>query len=357
MLGDRFLGVALSAQGTLKDVGGQVFYLNQKNRLNWGYSLGRIPYQYLFLQYSQNENPAYINYDQIRYRIFNTSATGLLAYPFSTTRRIEGSFGVTRYGFDVENDRLVFDQAGRLVDQERIQMDELEGDPLNLFKASVALVGDNSFGAFTSPVKGGRYRLGVETTRGTVDFQTITADWRRYYSPSMNFSFAVRGLHYGRYGYDEKLTSNQFIQPLFLGWETFIRGYAWESFNQAECGAQQDGSCPAFDRLFGQRIAVANFEVRVPFIGTEQFGLVNLPYIPIELVAFHDIGIAWSAAADEQPVWEFSRSATERVPLMSTGLSARMNILGFMILEAYYAYPWNRPEKGAHFGFQLAPGW
>ena len=30
---------------------------------------------------------------------------------------------------------------------------------------------------------------------------------------------------------------------------------------------------------------------------------------------------------------------------------------GFMILEADYAYPWQRPEKGWHWGFNLAPGW
>jgi hypothetical protein len=38
-------------------------------------------------------------------------------------------------------------------------------------------------------------------------------------------------------------------------------------------------------------------------------------------------------------------------------VSARFNLLGFMILEAYYAYPWQRPHKGWHWGFQLAPAW
>jgi len=28
-----------------------------------------------------------------------------------------------------------------------------------------------------------------------------------------------------------------------------------------------------------------------------------------------------------------------------------------MVLEAYYAYPFQRPEKGPHFGFVLSPGW
>ena len=33
--------------GTLKDIGGQVFYLNRKNRLNWGFAGVGLPYQYL----------------------------------------------------------------------------------------------------------------------------------------------------------------------------------------------------------------------------------------------------------------------------------------------------------------------
>jgi hypothetical protein len=45
------------------------------------------------------------------------------------------------------------------------------------------------------------------------------------------------------------------------------------------------------------------------------------------------------------------------VPVFSTGVSARMNVLGYLVFEAYYAYPFQRPEKGAHFGFVLSPGW
>ena len=144
--------------------------------------------------------------------------------------------------------------------------------------------------------------------------------------------------------------------PFFLGYETLIRGYAYESFDGRECGQTTDGSCPVFDRMFGQRIGVANLEFRVPFIGTDQFGLINLPYIPMELVAFTDVGVAWD---DENPVdsWSFKTTSSERVPLFSSGVGARFNLLGMMILEAYYAYPFQRPDKGWHWGFNLAPGW
>ncbi len=356
MLGDRFLGVALAAQGTLKDIGGQVLYLNQKHRWNWGYGAGRIPYQYLFWGWGQ-EQAGGVTYDvfsQTTYRIFNTYAAGILSYPFSQTRRVEANLGYTRYSVDIEEDRIYY-QGNVVVDARRVQRNDLEMDPLNLVQASVALVGDNSFNAFTSPVRGGRYRLELQSNFGSARFQTVTADYRRYFSPNLNLTFAMRALHYGRYNYDQNLVSNSYIRPLFLGYETLIRGYAYESFSASECGNSPDGSCPTFDRLFGQRLAVGNVEVRVPFIGTDQFGLINLPYVPVELVAFTDAGIAWD---NENPVdWKFSRSGTERVPLFSSGFAARFNLLGIFVLEAYYAYPWERPTKGWHWGFNLAPGW
>lgn len=360
MLGDRIAAVALSAQGTFKDIGGQVQYLNRKRRWNWGAAVGRIPLQYQYYGFGEADldGTTFPTLDLYRYRIFLDSSTGLLSYPFSLTRRVDFSAGFTRYSFDVEQDQIVYNALGQVIDQRRIQRDELEPDPLNMVTASVALVGDNSFSAFTSPIMGGRYRFELAATRGTVDFQTVTADYRRYFSPSLNFTLAVRGLHYGRYGYGEELASNQFLRPLFLGYETLIRGYSWESFNNNECavGSAGDGGCPVFDRMFGQRLAVANVELRVPFIGNEVFGLIDLPYVPIELVAFTDVGIAWDP---DNPVddWGFVRSTSQRVPLWSSGLSARFNLLGIMVFEAYYAYPWQRPEKGAHWGFNLAPGW
>ncbi|MGW8265806.1 MAG: peptidase S9 [Longimicrobiales bacterium] len=358
MLGDRFLGVALSAQGTLKDIGGQIFYLNQKQRWNWGYAAGRIPYQYQYYGYGLTEvdGVTYRTQNTVRQRIFLDTFTGMVAYPFSLKRRIEADFGYTRYSFDLEQDQIIFDDFGRVIGQKRTQLDDQEPDPLNLFSGSIALVSDYSFSAFTSPVRGGRSRFEISQTFGSASFQTVVLDWRRYFSPNLNATFAVRGLHYGRYNYTDALLINEWISPLFVGYETLIRGYAWESFSQRECGQTEDGTCPAFDRLFGQRLAVANFEFRVPLIGTDQFGLVNLPYIPMEFIAFTDVGIAWD---NENPVedWGFVRSNTARVPLWSTGVGARFNILGFMILEAYYAYPWQRPDKGAHWGFNLAPGW
>jgi hypothetical protein len=54
-------------------------------------------------------------------------------------------------------------------------------------------------------------------------------------------------------------------------------------------------------------------------------------------------------------VWE--RDTPDRIPVVSTGVSARMNLFGALVLEVYYAYPFQRPKKGAHLGMSFVPGW
>ena len=359
MLGNRSLGVAFQANGTYKDIGGQLYYLNQEKRLNWGVSAGRIPYLFGYWTIDQDENGTYQGL--VRNRIFLTQTSLLLAYPFSTTRRVEGNIGVQRWSSDAEEDRYYFNRFGGFGAAARVSLPPIF-PPLNMFSASIALVGDNSLTGFTSPVGGGRFRLEVGQTLGTVNFSTIVADFRRYLSPTRNFTFAARGLHFGRYGKNlDPDRRNSAIQPYFLGWETFVRGYAFESFEPEECELTSTepgsvaGSCAGFDRLFGHRLAVANLEMRVPVLGTPQFGLLNFPFLPTEFVLFADAGLAWNSL--DEVDFDFVRSGGKRVPVFSAGASARFNIFGFLILEAYYAYPFQRPDKGAHWGFLLSPGW
>ena len=379
MLGNHVLGISAQAQGSFKDIGAQAFYADLSNRWNWGVAAGHIPLLFGFYDFGQDQRGQYTGL--VRYRIIQSSATGQVSYPFSSTQRFEIAGGVRRIGYDIEMDKFYTDGFGRVFDFDRAGQDELcqsPGDqlcspePITMATASAALVGDNAIFGFVSPIRGGRYRFSVEQTAGTVGFTTFTGDWRRYFSPTRNLTVAVRALHFGRYGLtsQENATSvgtlgqfsqqNVRIQPLFLGYETFIRGYAFESFEAVECGVRSESSpagssCPTFDRLFGQRLAVGSFELRIPFIGVEQFGIINFPLLPTELVLFADGGLAWDP--DNPPTLEFSRSSSERVPVFSTGISARINVLGFLILEPYYVYPWQRPDKGWHWGFNLAPGW
>ncbi len=349
MLGNRFLGVALNANGTLKDIGGRAFFMNQKNRWNWGAGIQHTPY----LQQLWSFNNQARTFSIVRHRIFVDAVSGIVAYPLSSTRRLETGLGFTRYTYDLEQDVFQLDQFGRAIGRERVDLPAR--DPLNLANFSLAFVGDNSFHAFIGPVRGHRFRLGAETAHGTVNFQTLTADYRHYFNNGGPFTLAARAWHLGRYGDIKSLYEKQ-LNPFFIGYETLIRGYAADTFSRRECSITISGSnCPEVNRLYGHRLAVANVELRFPFTGVEEFGFINFPYIPIELTAFSDIGMAWDS---EQPAnWRWSRDSPDRIPVASSGFSARFNILGVAILEAYYAYPWQRPSKGWHWGFHLAPAW
>jgi hypothetical protein len=360
MLGDHFLGTAIQASGTIKDIGGEAVYYNMRRRLNWGIGAGHIPYLTGFVRPStmQIGDQVVRVFDQFLDRIFVTRASLLSRYPFSTTQRFEVSGGFTRYGFDREIERYITDLRGRIIDVQRF--DTAAPPPLYFFEGSAAFVGDNSNFGFTSPLVGRRYRVEVSPTVGTLKYYSLLGDYRRYFL-AQPFTVAFRGMHYGRYGQDSDGFSEdrqQFLlSPIYLGYETLVRGYSRESFSGAECRppADRPGACPAFDRLIGSRIAVANFEVRVPLFGVPELGLINFPFLPTELSAFVDAGVAWSSG--DRVSWEFARQSFERIPVVSTGVSARFNLLGYLILETYYAYPFQRPDKGAHFGVQLAPGW
>ena len=117
-----------------------------------------------------------------------------------------------------------------------------------------------------------------------------------------------------------------------------------------ECGAQTDGSCPAFDRLIGSRVAVANAELRFPLWGG--FGGDNFyGPLPVELAVFSDAGIAWGR--NSSAVIHRRRS---QEPVTSVGAAARINLFGFAIAEIDYVRPLDRPGRGWLWQFNLSPG-
>jgi Tol biopolymer transport system component len=355
MLGDHLLASAVQIQGTLKDLGGQVLYQNMTRRINWGASVGHLPYLTGYLNYGREivnvEGTEYLAdvVTLIRQRIFITGGSVFAQYPVTMNRRFEINAGYSHIGYDIESERSVL-IGNQVVAQETQGLPSPPG--LNLFQSSLAYVGDFSFFGFTSPVYGSRFRFEAEGTVGSFKFVSLLGDYRRYFF--MNpVTFAVRGLHYGRYLGDSE---NRGLTPLFAGYETFIRGYSVNSFDVGDCTDTGDPSrCPEFDRLVGTRLAIINAELRLPLFGTEQFGLINFPYLPTELVAFFDAGTAWTRS--ESPVLKWATDSPERIPVFSAGGAARVNILGYIVLEFYYAYPFQRPGKGMQFGLNFQPGW
>jgi hypothetical protein len=354
----------------VQDIGGQAVYYNLKRRVNWGAGISHIPYLTGFALVGPSSlDPSLFAYDLYLQRLFFSEASLIAQYPFSMTRRVETSVSATRIGYSQEIQRAHVTPAGDVVRMERIPGSG--PPPIHFGQASLALVGDWSNAAFTSPVAGGRYRFEAQPTFGEITFNTALADYRRYHF-RRPITFAWRGIHYGRYGLDAE--NYQVISPLFLGEEQLVRGYAYGSFDVTECvsAGQTQQSCPVIERLIGSRMAVFNAEIRIPLIGTREFGLLNIPFLPVELSPFFDAGLMWTS--DQAPSFRFKRETderpascsaesrafgicAERVPVFSTGLSARINVLGYLIFETYFAKPFQRPTRDWVWGFQLAPGW
>jgi Tol biopolymer transport system component len=351
-VGLTFQGGGSSGIGTVGDqISGEVFYLNQKHRFNWGVDLVHLPYISAFTDVTQEQiriNGQVVTADVIEQQrdISRFDDVSLITqYPFSQTRRVELSGGMQHQSVKSELER-VFIVGDTIVDR---TIESLGNSlSLNLAHGSAAFVGDSSIFGFVSPIRGTRYRYEAQALTGDLHFETALADWRKYvfFNP---VTFAVRGLHYGRYGADAE---DSRISPLYVGQSSLVRGYEIDSIGAAECGSTP-GRCPVFERLVGSKIAVASAEVRLPLFGTKEFGLMS-GFIPTELVGFVDAGVAWTDA--EKAKVRFQSNTNDRVPSVSAGIAARL-LLSYIPIELYYAHPFQRPDKNWVFGFNIIPGW
>jgi hypothetical protein len=346
ILGNHFLGVSATAAGTLRDLGGQVLYVNSARRWTWGVNAQRAPYLYGYGVLNEN------SIDYVLAHIAISSASLLTQYAQSQTNRFEFSAGVQHYDYYVESTTL----AGADADNTSVPLDSPSSLALGI--AEAAYVGDDALMGFTSPIAGTRYRLAVSPTMGTLNYQSYLADFRRYLRFG-KLTLAGRGLGYGRFGRD---SDSERIGAVFLGDPSLVRGYGYDSFSITECVPSLDGSgslgasnCPQFDRLLGSRVAVANVELRIPLFGVRGLGLIETVFPPLEISPFVDAGVAWTGSSD--PVWSFESNSTDRTPVVSAGITSRLNLFGFAVLEIFHARPFQRPGRGGVWGFNLLPGW
>lgn len=359
ILGRHQLAVALRGETgsrSLSDqLGAQVTYLNRTDRLQWGAAGVHLPFLTgrTFVGTTEVEiDGETVTADliqQIREEV-TIDQVGLISeYPLSLNRRFEAGVYYTGQDFDREIEEIVV--LGNQI-LERRTTEVAAPEALSLVQGSVAFVQDTSFFGFTAPVRGTRMRLEAGTTSGDLSYQTARIDYRRYFF-RRPVTLAFRGLHFGRYGSDAESPR---LSPLFLGRETLVRGYSVDSFDVSECTAVPGrSSCPEFDRLIGSRLGILNLELRLPLLGTEDFGLIEAPYLPTDLIGFVDIGTAWNA--DESPELRFDEETIDRVPVASAGLSLRTLLGGYVPLEIYAAHPFHRPTEDLVLGFLIAPGW
>jgi hypothetical protein len=376
---------AASVNGEIYDFGAQLAYVNQESRWSWGGAISHIPYQSGFRGFNP-QSTLDVNGEPVKFfedyidiiRIFEESAQAFTFYPFNKNLRVEFGTGVSSYSSRVDRWSTYYDGPelpnGNIYptypyyqDKRKISLDEFNSSnsyynlrKYTVFQLNAALIGDNSFSGIAAPLGGYRYKIGIEQNFGTFTYTAPTIDLRKYVR-TKPVTFAGRIYGYGRLGE----TNNQLF-PMFIGYPYLIRGYEANSFYREGNELDVDNNF-SIDQLIGNRIAVANFEVRLPFTGPEKLAVVESKFLFSDLNLFFDAGLAWNegdkvnlgsrnpAKAGEYPD---GTDRFERVPALSAGVSARVNVFGYFVLEPYLAFPFNRTDiKKPVFGLTFAPGW
>ncbi len=379
ILGRNQIYGGLAINGEIYDFGGQFIYINQQGRWNFGVGLSHIPYQfsnYSFVNTTYKVNNQTIPAIAQRFdiiRIFADQLNLFTSYPLSKTTRIEFGTGASHYSYRVDRYSTYYDNFGNYINNTHDHISNTDYNkeagyqlnPFTVYQVNTALTGDNSYFGIASPLNGFRYRLQAEYDFGTFKYFAPTIDLRKYVRVAP-VTFAGRLYGYGRFGNDNGL------YPQFLGYPFYIRGYEASSFYGANNKPRTNNY--TIDQLSGSRIAVANFEVRLPFTGPEKLCQIPSKLLFTELNFFFDAGLAWNAGdkiefktnptilktiqgvdANGNPV---QISVYSRVPALSTGISLRVNVFGYFILEPYLAIPLNRTDISKPvFGLGFTPGW
>jgi hypothetical protein len=355
MLGNHNLATALQINsgfgggigGIFRNSGGLVAYQDLSHRWNWGVSGEQVPFFtggfQTITQGTVGGTPVGIQQTTL-FQQTERSFTGVTSYPFNRAARIELSAGATNITFSQQVETTAF-----TLDTGNVISDTVSTTPtgrsLNIAEASAAYVYDTSIFGATSPINGQRYRLQFTPAFGSINFQNVLADYRRYFMPANLYTIAGRILHFGRWG---RNSDDPRLWPLYLGYPGLVRGYDINSISASDCNP--DGTCPAFDRLLGSRLLVGNVEFRFPLL--RPFGLREGVYgpVPVEVAFFADGGVAWTQA--DKP----SFLGGTRKPVSSAGVAFRVNVLGFAIVELDAVRPFSRPGRGWEFQFSFSPG-
>jgi hypothetical protein len=381
ILGRNQMFVGASVNGEIYDSGAQFAYINQSHRWNFGVGFSHIPYQYGFysqtaktLNVGNNQVIPVVEVDNDIIRNFQDAVQVFTSYPFSKVMRIEFGTGASYNYFRVDRYYNTYDANGyyingasghvKVSNDEEAQQVGINLNSYALYQFNTALVGDNSYFGITGPLNGYRYRIGNEFNFGTYQFLAPTIDLRKYVRVKP-VTFAARFYGYGRFGNGDAISK---LYPLYLGYPFYIRGYEANSFYNSNNSSSNGFT---IDQLSGNRIAFANFEVRLPFTGPEKLAQIKSKFFFSDLNLFFDAGLAWNGGDNIKfesklkqtgsftsggvtyPIYE-----NARIPATSLGISLRVNVFGAFILEPYYAIPFQRDDVSKPvFGLNFTPGW
>lgn len=386
ILGRNQIYASASVNGEVYDFGAQGIYINQEGRWNWGFGLSHIPYQFgnygltaTTIDYQGQPLNVLDQHTDI-IRIFQDAIQGFLQYPISKQLRYEIGASAARSSFRIDRYSTYYpiDTLGNVYNaidfkKHKISREQYLAEtgydyrPFSTYTVGTSLTGDDSYFGIAAPLGGYRFKLGIDYNFGTYKYYSPNIDLRKYVRVQP-VTFAARFYGTGRFGDD----ANAFY-PLSVSYPWLVRGYDLYSDNSTVGGTT---SLWNSNQLNGSRIAVANFEIRLPFTGPEKLALIPSKLLFSDLNFFFDAGLAWNKGdkitlfqtepdiLSTTPVTDPNTNQTtnyvtvSRVPAFSAGVSLRVNVFGAFILEPYYAFPFNRKDvKKPVFGFNFTPGW
>ncbi len=323
-----------------KNTAAQVSYMNKTNRWNWGLVGGQVPYLSGGVRASidvVNGVPAYIEQTILLARP-NCSGGGRrrLSVQSRAPRRVPGRREPDRVRRDHRHRGIR--SCGAAACSSGTTQEQSVADTLHLGTASAALVFDTSIFGATSPVGGQRYRLEVAPTFGE---HQLRQPARRLppllHAGALLHDCATRVLHYGRYGSGGEDAASY---PLYIGYPSLVRGYDVNTLDASECVSAALNGCPAFDRLMGSRMLVANLEFRFPLLRPFGASPADVWTVAGRGGALRRRRRRVEPAHHTEPVRRQALKASS-----SVGAAFRVNLLGFAVGEFDFSHPLQRATR------------
>src|SRR5438094_869911 len=112
MLGDHNLVTMAQVQGRISDFAALVAYGNRKSRLNWSVGAQQIPYILGGFGVYQDPNTGVFVEEIQRFKQTNRQLSGVVAYPFNRSDRVEVSAGLQQISYDYELKKHGFNLDG-----------------------------------------------------------------------------------------------------------------------------------------------------------------------------------------------------------------------------------------------------
>ena len=367
ILGQHQLFAAASLNGEVYDFAAYAAYMNQKHRIGWGGSLSHIPYSNYFQAIDtatinvNNQDIEVVDYKVYIIRMFEEKIGVFASYPFSKTMRAELGASLAHYSYRITSNNYYYDYfdpytgyAAGYYGYKKIK--EKSPDGFNFHEANTAFVGDNSVFGMTAPMKGQRYRVGIQQYLGKQTLSTFNLDYRKYlFVKPITFAFKIS--HTNRFGPDSERNyyndRSAILPPLYLGYDFYVRGYSYNALFESLI---LDNGSLRYTDMMGSKMLVSNFEVRIPFTGPERLALIKSGMFFTDVNLFVDAGLIWNSG-DKLALHRDMNDRNVRYPIFSTGISTRINLFGQIIIQPYYAFPLTlKTGSKGYFGLNFYPG-